>query len=100
MTTIPEKKREIDIVAIVLAIFLGVAAFRAAQGPPGGQGAPVPAAVMAIMVLGILAIWLNWRRKPARILAISPEEIFFVTGSYLFQRGWTLCSRIGEPSHV
>jgi hypothetical protein len=77
VTTIPEKKRPFDILAGFLIIMLGVAAFRAAQGPQGGQGAPVVAAVIGILALGILVVWLDWRRKPAAVLAISPEEIFF-----------------------
>jgi hypothetical protein len=71
VTTIPEKKRPFDIIAGFLIIMLGLAAFR------GAQGAPVPAALMAILALGILVVWLNWRRKPATVLRISPHEIVY-----------------------
>jgi hypothetical protein len=71
VTTIPEKKRPFDIIAGFLIIMLGLAALR------GAQGAPVLAAVMAILALGILVVWLNWRRKPAAVLRISPHEIVY-----------------------
>jgi hypothetical protein len=95
VTTIPEKKREIDLIAGFLVIVFGFAAWR------GAQGAPVVAAILAVLAVGILVIWLNWRRKPAAMLAISPEEIFFgrldqpgtrikrdATGRLLFRRGF------------
>ena len=71
MTTIPEKKGEIDVIAAFLVIVLGFAAWR------GSTGAPVVAAILGILALVILVVWLNWRRKPPAMLAISPEEIFF-----------------------
>ena len=71
MTTIPEKKRPFDIIAGFLIIMLGLAAFR------GWQGAPVVAALMAIVALGILVVWLTWRRKPAAVLVISPPGIVY-----------------------
>jgi hypothetical protein len=71
VTTIPEKKRPFDIIAGFLIIMLGLAAFR------GAQSAPVPAALMAILALGILVVWLNWRRKPAAVLVISTHEIVY-----------------------
>ena len=71
MTTIPEKKRPFDILAGFLIIVLGLAAAR------GAQNAPIPAAVMAILALGILVVWLNWRRKPAAVLVISPDKIVY-----------------------
>ena len=71
MTTIPEKKGEIDVVAAFLVIVLGFAAWR------GKDGAPVVAAILGILAIVILVVWLNWRRKPPAMLAISPEEIFF-----------------------
>lgn len=71
MTTIPEKKRPFDILAGFLIIVLGLAAAR------GAQNAPIPAAVMATLALGILIMWLTWRRKPAAMLRISPDEIVY-----------------------
>jgi hypothetical protein len=71
MTTIPEKKWEVDLIAGFLVIALGFAAFR------GAQGAPIVAGVLAILAVGILVVWVDWRRKPAPMLAISPEEIFY-----------------------
>jgi hypothetical protein len=71
VTTITEKKRPFDIIAGFLIIMLGLAAFR------GAQGAPVLAALIAILALGILGVWLNWRRKPAAVLVISPHEIVY-----------------------
>ena len=50
---------------------LGLAAFR------GARDAPVLAALMAILALGILVVWLNWRRKPAAVLVISPDKIVY-----------------------
>ena len=35
------------------------------------------AAILAVIAAVILVVWLNWRRKPPAMLAISPEEIFF-----------------------
>jgi hypothetical protein len=71
VTTIPEKKGEVDVIAGFLVIALGFAAWR------GGEGAPIVAGILAIIAIGILVAWLNWRRKPTPMLAISPEEIFY-----------------------
>ncbi len=71
MTTIVEKRREIDAVAWFLVLVLGFAAWR------GAEGAPVIAAIMAFLAAGTLVAWLAWRRKPASMLTISPDEIFF-----------------------
>jgi hypothetical protein len=95
MTTIPEKKGEVDVIAGFLVIALGFAAWR------GAEGAPIVAGVLAIVAVGILVAWLNWRRKPAPMLAVSPEEIFYgrldqpgmrinrdASGRLLFRRGF------------
>ncbi len=71
MTTIAEKKSAVDAIALFLVIVLGFAAWR------GSTGAPVVAAILAVIAAVILIVWLNWRRKPPAMLAISPEEIFF-----------------------
>ena len=71
MTTIPEKRREIDLIAGFLVVVLGLAAFR------GASGAPALAALAAIGAVGVLVAWVRWRRKPRPFLAISPHEIFY-----------------------
>jgi hypothetical protein len=71
MTTITEKRREIDAIALFLVIAFALAAWR------GSQGAPIIAGAFALGAVGILIAWLYWRRKPASIIAVSPEEIFF-----------------------
>lgn len=71
MTTIAEKKSAVDTIALFLVIVLGFAAWR------GSTGAPIVAAILAVITAVILVVWLNWRRKPPAMLAISPEEIFF-----------------------
>ena len=95
MTTIAQKKSAIDAIALFLVIALGFAAWR------GSTGAPIVAAILAIIAAVILVLWLNWRRKPPPVLAISPEEIFFgrldqpgtriqrdASGRLLFRRGF------------
>jgi hypothetical protein len=88
MTMIAEKKSEVDVNAGFLVIVLGLAALR------GAEGAPVVAGILAIVAVGILVAWLSWRRKPAPMLAISPEEIFY---GRLDQPGMRI-SREASPS--
>ncbi|HET9522320.1 MAG TPA: hypothetical protein VFO73_14825 [Candidatus Limnocylindrales bacterium] len=71
MTTITEKKSQTDVIAVFLIVVFGLAAWR------GAERAPIMAGLAAVAAVGVLAIWLYWRRKPAAILAISPDEIFF-----------------------
>jgi hypothetical protein len=71
MTTIAEKKSEVGVIALFLVAVLALAAWR------GMEGAPILAGVSAIAAVAILIAWWSWQRKPAPILAISPEEIFY-----------------------
>ena len=71
MTTISQKKSDITGIAGFLVLAFGFAAFR------GAERAPVVAGILAILALGILVAWLTWWRKPAAVLAISPEEISY-----------------------
>ena len=95
MTTIAENKGQVDVIAGFLVIVLGFAAWR------GSQGAPVVAAILAVIAIVILVVWLNWRRKPTPMLAISPEEIVYgrldqpgmrihrdASGRLIFRRGF------------
>jgi hypothetical protein len=71
VTTISEKKSAVTGIAGFLVVILGFAAFR------GAERAPLVAGILAALALGILVVWLSWWRKPAPMLAISPEEIFY-----------------------
>ncbi|HSL34534.1 MAG TPA: hypothetical protein VK871_12840 [Candidatus Limnocylindrales bacterium] len=71
MTTIAEKKSEVGVIALFLVAVFALAAWR------GMEGAPILAGAFALAAVGVLVAWLSWYRKPAPMLAISPEEIFY-----------------------
>ena len=71
MTTITERRGTIDLIAVAVVLVFAFAAWR------GAAGAPIVAGLCALVAIVIAGAWLNWRRKPAAILAISPDEIVF-----------------------
>ena len=71
MTTIVEKKGQLGVVLGFLIVVFGLAAWR------GAEGAPIIAAAAGIGAVG-LAIWLvYYYRKPAAMLTITQEEIWY-----------------------
>ena len=71
MTTIVEKKSEFGFIFGFLAVVLGFAAWR------GWQNATFVAALLAGGAIVCAAILVSWYRKPAPILTITPEEIWY-----------------------
>jgi ADP-ribosyl-[dinitrogen reductase] hydrolase len=71
MTTIVEKKGELGFVFGFLVVVLGLAAWR------GAEGAPILAGAAAVGAIVCLAVLVNWYRKPAPFLTISPDEIWY-----------------------
>ena len=70
-TLIRERRRDGDVIAWLLIVAFGLAAWR------GASGAPVLAVVMAVLALGVLAGWIAWRRAPASQITIAPTEVTF-----------------------
>ena len=71
MTTIIEKKGQFGFIFGFLAVILGFGALR------GMENSPVIAAFLGISAIGFLAVLISWYRKPAPILTITPEEIWY-----------------------
>ena len=70
MTTIPEKKSEFGFIFGFVIVVLVLVAVRA-------EDAPILSAALVIVAVGILLALLNWWRKPAPSLRISPDEIVY-----------------------
>jgi hypothetical protein len=71
VTTIPEKKGATGFIFGFLAVVFGLAAVR------GAQGAPILAAAAAIGAVALVAYLVTWYRRPAPMLSISPDEIWY-----------------------
>ena len=71
MTTIVEKKSEFGFIFGFLAVVLGFAAWR------GWENATFVAGLLGLGAIGCAAILVYWYRKPAPILTITPEEIWY-----------------------
>jgi hypothetical protein len=95
VTTIVEKKSEFGFIFGFLAVVLGFAAWR------GLENATVVAGLLGLGAIGCAAILVYWYRKPAPILTITPDEIWYgrldqegmriernETGRLLFKQGF------------
>jgi hypothetical protein len=70
MTTITEKKSEFGFIFGFVIVVLVLVAIRA-------EDAPILSAALVIVAVGILLALINWWRKPAPSLRISPDEIVY-----------------------
>ena len=70
MTTIVEKKRDLDVIFGFLVIVIGLAAVR------GAEKALVAAAVMGALAIALLVAWFLMRRRTGR-LTITSDEIAY-----------------------
>ena len=77
MTTIVEKKGEFGFIFGFLAVALGFAAWR------GWENATIVAGLLGLGAIVCIVILVNWYRRPAPILTITPEEIW--------------CGRLDQP---
>ena len=71
MTTIVERKRDLDVIFGFLVIVLGFAAVR------GAEKAPIAAAVMGTVAVALLVAWILMRRQPPGRLTITGDEIAY-----------------------
>ena len=71
MTVIAERRGDGDVLAGFLVVTFLFVAFM------GREGAPIVAGLFALGALGVAAFWIRWRRAPASMLAISPDEVYF-----------------------
>jgi HAMP domain-containing protein len=70
VTTIVEKKRDLDVLFGFLVIVIGLAAVR------GAEKAPIAAAVMGAFAVALLVAWILMRQRTGR-LTITGDEIAY-----------------------